>query len=298
VAFQLQQETRQVFAEHARTFALDYEMDPDAPEAASTSVRYLVGACPQVCADSWLAVAQAGGLSLAALEPRRDALARVSQPHLTQRMAQASLTLVLHCEAALGLALAGWGQVSYNFLRHRPLGFIALCRAGWIGIGVCAMGGAMLAAGFALVMTASVHAMQHRLQQGQPAARVLAQAREKHERAQAAQKLQAQQDQWLHKRQTAQAQSLAWTEALTQASQGIWISHIQQRGEHWWLEGEALSSQHAQRLLGHLKALDIWVKAPELPHLQLGTSAVAGQTTTSRSSVWIFRIEAELKADD
>jgi hypothetical protein len=296
VAFQLQQETRQVFAEHARTFALDYEVDLDPDVIAPASLRYLVGACPQACADSWLEVAHAGGLSLAALEPRRDALARVSQAHFTGSMPAASLALALQCDAAFGLALAGWGRVSYNFLPHRPLWFNALRRAWWVGMAVCAMGGAMLAAGFALVMTASADAKQHRLQQGQPAAQALAQAREDHQRAQTAQKLQAQRDQWVRNRQAAQAQSLAWSEALTQASQGIWVSHIQQHGEHWLLEGEALSSQHAQRLLGHLKALDIWAKPPELPQLQLGTSAVAGDAMTSGSSVWIFRIEAELKA--
>ena len=296
VAFQLQQETRQVFADHARTFALDYEVDMASDSALPASLRYLVGACSQTCADSWLELAHAGGLSFAALEPRRDALTRVSHTHLMGRMPAASVALALQCDAAFGLALAGWGAVSYNFLPHRPLWFKALRRAWWVAMAVCAMGGAMLAAGFALVMTASADAKQHRLQQGQPAAQALAQAREDHQRAQTAQKLQAQRDQWVRTRQAAQAQSLAWSEALTQASQGIWVSHIQQHGEHWLLEGEALSSQHAQRLLGHLKALDIWAKPPELPQLQLGTSAVAGDAMTSGSSVWIFRIEAELKA--
>jgi hypothetical protein len=49
-------------------------------------------------------------------------------------------------------------------------------------------------------------------------------------------------------------------------------------------------------LLGQLKALDIWATSPELPQLQLGTSAVAGEAVSSGASVWIFRIEAELKA--
>ena len=296
VAFQLQQETRQVFADHASTFALDYEVEMEADTASIASFRYLVGACPQDCADSWLEVAHAGGLLLAALEPRRDALTRLGQAHLTGCMPAASVALALQCDAAFGLALAEWGKVSYNFLPHRSLWFKALRRAWWVGMAVCAMGGAMLAAGFALVMTASADASQLRLRQGQPAAQILAQAQRDHQQAQEVQKLQTQRALWVRHRQANQAQSMAWSQALSRASQGVWVSHIQQQGEHWLLEGEALSSQHAQRLLGSLKALDIWAKPPQLPQLQLGSSAVLGAANANSSPVWIFRIEAELKA--
>jgi hypothetical protein len=295
VAFQLQQETREVFVDFASRFALDYEVDLDTTHLAAGELRYLVGACPLACAESWVAFARLGGFKLAALEPRRDALARMSHTHLTGAMPAASLGSALQCDAALGLALAGWAKVGYNFLPHRPLWLKALRRAWWLGMAVCAMGGAVLAAGFALVLSASADATGQPLRQGQSAEQQLAQARQAYQQVQAAQKLQTQLAQWIGQRQAQQAQSLAWSQTLSQASQGIWVSHIQQQGERWQVEGEALSSTHAQRLLGQLKALDIWAKSPELPQLYIGSSSAGGSATDS-ASVWIFRIEAELKA--
>lgn len=296
VAFQLQQETRTLFADHANQFALDYELDVEPDMTSPASLRYLVGACPQACASSWLAVAHEGDFRFCALEPERDALNRLNQGSVMHRLPAASMALALQCDVGFGLALAGWASGGYNFLPHRPPWVKALRRAWWVGMAVCAMGGAMLAAGFAMVMTASAEATQHRLRQVPPAAKVLAQAQENHQQAQAAQKLQAQRQQWLQSRQVQQAQSLAWSQALSQSSQGIWVAHIRQQGERWQVEGEALSSTHAQRLLGQLKALDIWAKPPELPQLELGPSATVGSTSANGTSVWLFRIEAELKA--
>ena len=296
VAFQLQHETRALYADHANQFALDYEVDVEPDVTSPASLRYLVGACPQACASSWLEVAHVGGFRLGALEPERDALSRVNQVALTRNLPAASMALALQCDVGFGLALAAWSRVSYNFLPHRPLWVKALRRAWWVGVAVCAMGGAMLAAGFAMVMTASAEATQHRLRQTLPAEKVLAQARQNYQQAQTAQKLQAQRKQWLQSRQVQQAQSLAWSQALSQSSQGIWVAHIRQQGERWQVEGEALSSTHAQRLLGQLKALDIWARPPELPQLELGPSATVGSTPAYGTSVWLFRIEAELKA--
>ena len=296
VTFQLQQETRELFVDHAKAFALDYEIDEDDATHPRDSRRYLVSACPAVCADGWLEVARAEGFHFSALEPERDALARLGQAELTGAIPAANLALALQCDVALGLALGSWSRVSYNFLPHRPLWRQALRRAWWMGLGVCALGGAILAAGFAMVMSAATDITQERVDlAGQAAEQILAQARQGYQQAQSAQKLQTLRMQWLQNRQAMQAQSLAWSEVLSQASQGIWISHIHQQGEHWLLEGEALSAAHAQRLLGSLKALDIWAKSPDLPHLQIGASAVAG-ASTGRATVWVFRIEGELKA--
>lgn len=295
VAFQLQLETREVFADLASSFALDYEIDLDPGNSSAASLRYLVGACPQACADSWLAFARMGNFQVAALEPRRDALSRLGHAHLTGGMPAVSVALALQCDVALGLALAGWAKVGYNFLPHRPLWFKALRRACWLGMAVCAMGGAMLAAGFALVMSASADATQQQLQHDQSAEKALAQARQGYRQAQATQKLQTQRAQWVRQRQAQQAHSLAWSQTLSQASQGIWVSHIQQQGERWQIEGEALSSSHVQRLLGQFQALDIWAKPPELPQLHIGPGSVSGDAASS-ASVWIFRIEGELKA--
>ena len=293
VLFQLQREIREVFADQVGEFALDYEVDIEPCSTRMASLRYLVGVCPQACVDVWLDMAHAGGWSLAAVEPRRDALARVSQTHLMRRMPAANVALALQYDAALGLALAGWAQVGCNFLPHRPLWLETLRRAWWTGMVVCVMGGVVLAAGFALVMTASAEVTQSRQPQWQSVEQTLIQARQSHQQAQVAQKMQAQRAQWLLTRQAIQAQSLAWSQVLSHASHGIWVSHIQQQGERWQVEGEALSSAHVQRLLSRLKALDIWGRSPELPHLQLGTSAVEGDL---KPPVWLFRIEAELKA--
>lgn len=296
VAFQIRHETHLVFPDLEPDFAIDYEVDADPSGGASELTRYFVGVCPKACTESWLEVAHAAGFRFSALEPRRDALARLSQTHLLGQMPAAGVALALQCDAALGLALAGWSKAGYNFFPHRPLWFKALRRAWWMGVAVSAMGGAMLAAGFALVMTASADASLQHLQQAPSAEQALALARKNHQQAQTADRLQTQRAQWLNHRQVTQAQSLAWSQALSQASQGVWVSRIQQQGEHWQVAGEALSSTHAQRLLGHLKSLDIWAKPPELPQLHLGPSSVVGGTSGAGSSVWIFRIEAELKA--
>lgn len=296
VAFQLQQDMREVFDDPTSPLALDYQVDFEPSAERTVLLRYWVGACPQACVDAWQAVAHGAGWSLAGLEPRRDAVARLSQTNLIARMPAASVALALQYDAALGLALAGWSPVSCNFLPHRPLWFEALHRAWWLGMVVCAMGGVVLAAGLTLVLSASADVTSSRKSQWESVEQTLTQARQSYQQAQATQKMQSQRQQWLDARQALQAQSLAWSQVLSHASQGIWVSHIQQQGEHWQVEGEALSSAHVQHLLGRLKALDIWRQPPELPQLHLGTSAVEADALTGQTSVWLFRIEAELKA--
>jgi hypothetical protein len=68
------------------------------------------------------------------------------------------------------------------------------------------------------------------------------------------------------------------------------VAHVSQQGTRWTVQGEALSSKHAQHLVQQLKALDIWAQAPELPHLQ-----VLPAVSTTGLPVWQFRIEADLK---
>jgi Tfp pilus assembly protein PilN len=87
-----------------------------------------------------------------------------------------------------------------------------------------------------------------------------------------------------------QSQTLRWSQVLSHATQGVWVASVQQQGARWTVQGEALSSDHVQRLLAQLKALDIWAQAPELPHLQ-----VVPANARSGLSVWQFRIEADLK---
>jgi hypothetical protein len=94
----------------------------------------------------------------------------------------------------------------------------------------------------------------------------------------------------LKTRQGLQAQSLQWSRVLSQATQGVWVASVKQQGTRWTVQGEALSSGHAQQLVAQLKALDIWAQAPELPHLR-----VTPATSRTGLPVWQFRIEADLK---
>jgi hypothetical protein len=87
-----------------------------------------------------------------------------------------------------------------------------------------------------------------------------------------------------------QSQSLQWSRVLSQSAQGVWVASVKQQGTRWTVQGEALSSRHAQQLVKQLKALDIWAQAPELPQLQ-----VMPAVSTTGLPVWQFRIEADLK---
>jgi hypothetical protein len=77
---------------------------------------------------------------------------------------------------------------------------------------------------------------------------------------------------------------------LSQSAQGVWVVSVKQQGTRWTVQGEALSSTHAQQLVQQLKALDIWAQRPELPQLQVLPAA-----STTGLPVWQFRIEADLK---
>ena len=95
---------------------------------------------------------------------------------------------------------------------------------------------------------------------------------------------------WLKARQALQSQSLQWSRVLSHAAQGVWVASVKQQGTRWTVQGEALSSNHAQQLVQQLQALDIWAQAPELPQLQ-----VMPAMSTTGLPVWQFRIEADLK---
>jgi hypothetical protein len=100
----------------------------------------------------------------------------------------------------------------------------------------------------------------------------------------------AEQLRWFKDRQHVQSQSLKWSRVLSHAAQGVWVASVKQQGTRWIVQGEALSSSHAQQLVQQLKALDIWAQAPELPQLQ-----VMPAVSTTGLPVWQFRIEADLK---
>ena len=152
------------------------------------------------------------------------------------------------------------------------------------------MGGAFLAAGFALVMASAAETKYHHLDDAVASARAYDDAQKAHAQAKAVDERRAEQVRWLKARQDLQSQSLKWSRVLSHAAQGVWVASVKQQGTRWTVQGEALSSTHAQQLVQQLKALDIWAQAPELPQLQ-----VVPAVSTTGLPVWQFRIEADLK---
>jgi hypothetical protein len=147
-----------------------------------------------------------------------------------------------------------------------------------------------LAAGFALVMTSAAESKYQHMDDAVASARAFDEAQKAHQRAKAEQDRRIEQTRWLKARQDLQAQSLQWSRVLSHAAQGVWVGSVKQQGTRWTVQGEALSSTHAQQLVKQLKALDIWAQAPELPQLQ-----VMPTVSTTGLPVWQFRIEADLK---
>jgi Fimbrial assembly protein (PilN) len=152
------------------------------------------------------------------------------------------------------------------------------------------MGGAFLAAGFAMVIASAADSQYQKLGDAGAAARAFDAAQKAHAQAKATDERRTAQARWLTARQDLQAQSLQWSHVLSHAAQGVWVGSVKQQGTRWTVQGEALSATHAQQLVKQLKALDIWAQAPELPQLQV-TPAVS----TTGLPVWQFRIEADLK---
>jgi hypothetical protein len=152
------------------------------------------------------------------------------------------------------------------------------------------MGGAFLAAGFAMVMASAAESKQPHASDVVASARAFDEAQKVHARIKALHERRVEQTRWLKARQDLQSQSLQWSRVLSQATQGVWVASVKQQGTRWTVQGEALSSSHAQQLVKQLKALDIWMHAPELPQLQ-----VMPAVSTTGLPVWQFRIEADLK---
>jgi hypothetical protein len=235
-------------------------------------------------------VAQVAGITAQVVEPRHDAAQRVAQSQAFAQLPPASVALALQCDEAFGLALRAWHNQGMNFLPHRENAQHVLRRAWLQGITVCAMGGAVLAAGFAMVMGAAAETKYAQMGDVTASARERDQAQKDHEQAKAEQARRFEQARWLKVRKDLQLQSLQWSRVLSQSAQGVWVVSVKQQGTRWTVQGEALSSTHAQQLVQQLKALDIWAQRPELPQLQVLPAA-----STTGLPVWQFRIEADLK---
>ena len=289
VAFQLQAEVQSVLPDHAPEMCIDYSLDTEASPAGEQ--RYLVQAAPRLRVEALQRVAHHAGLKAVVVEPRQDAAQRTEQSHaLVGHLPQASAALALQCDEAFGLALRAWHDEGTNFLPHRENTQHVLRRAWLLGVAVCAMGGAFLAAGFAIVMTSAADNKQPSMTDVRVSARAFEDAQKAHMQAKAQQDRYAEQVRWLKARQELQSQSLQWSRVLSHAAHGVWVASVKQQGTRWTVQGEALSSKHAQQLVQQLKVLDIWAKAPELPQLQ-----VIPAVSTTGLPVWQFRIEADLK---
>ncbi len=288
VAFQLQAQVQSVLPDYAAEVCIDYTVDTEPAPAGEQG--YLVQAAPRPQVQALQRVAQAAGLKARVIEPRHDAARRTEQSHVLAALPPASVALALQCDEAFGLALRAWHDEGANFLPHREDAQHVLRRAWLLGLAVCAMGGVFLAAGFAMVMTTAAQTQYHHLGDVVASARALEDAQKAHAQAKAVDGRRAEQARWLKARQNLQSQSLQWSRVLSHAAQGVWVAGVKQQGTRWTVQGEALSSSHAQQLVQQLKALDIWAQAPELPQLQV-TPAVS----TTGLPVWQFRIEADLK---
>ncbi len=288
VAFQLQAEVQSLLPAHAPEMSIDFVPDPS--PAPVGQQRYWVRAASRTMVEGLQQVAHAAGLTAKAVEPRGEAVQRVVQsPALTQ-LPSASAALALSCDAAFGLALRAWHDQGTNFLAHHGDMHKALQRAWLLGMLVCIMGGAVLAAGFAMVIASVAETTRQHMGDVVASARAYDAAHKAHTQAKAIQERQAEQTRWLNARKDLQSQSLQWGRVLSQSTQGVWVANVRQQGARWAVQGEALTSSHAQQLLKHLKALDIWAQAPELLQLQLMPAV-----PTTGLPVWQFRMEAELK---
>lgn len=288
VAFQLQAEVESMLPEYAAEVCIDYAIDTEPAPVGEQG--YLVQAAPRPQVDALQRMAQAAGLVLRVIEPRYDAARRTAQSNVMAALPPASVALALQCDEAFGLALRAWHDEGTNFLPHRADTHHGLRRAWFLGVAVCAMGGAFLAAGFAMVMASAAETKYQHLGDAVASARAFDEAQKAHAQAKAMQKHSAELASWLKVRQDLQSQSLQWSRVLSQAAQGVWVASVKQQGTRWTVQGEALSSGHAQQLVQQLKALDIWAQNPELPQLQVMPAA-----STTGLPVWQFRIEADLK---
>ncbi len=288
VAFQLQAEVQSLLPPDADEVCIDYTADPRSAQAGEQS--YEVQAAPRSQVDALQRLAQAAGLKVRVVEPRHDAACRTEQRHALAALPPASVALALQCNEAFGLALRAWHDEGVNFLPHRQNAQRALRRAWMLRMALWAMAGALLAASFAVAVESAAENKHPHLGDASASAREFDDAQKAHAQARAAHERRAAQARWLKTRQDLQSHSLQWSRVLSQAAQGVWVSSVKQQGTRWTVQGEALSSSHAQQLVQQLKALDIWAQAPELPQLQ-----VMPVVPTTGLPVWQFRIEADLK---
>ena len=288
VVFQLRAEVQSLLPAYPPEVCIDFV--PDSEAAPAGQQRYLVQAVPRSTVDALHKVAHAAGLIAKAVEPRGDAAQRAIQSPVFTQLTAASAALALQCDEAFGLALRAWHGRGADFLPPQEQAEHALRRNWLLQVAVCAIGGAVLAAGFAAAIASAAEAKHQHMGDVVASALAYDTAHKAHAKAKDLQALQAEQARWLKTRKDLQTQSSQWSRVLSQSARGVWVASVKQQGTRWTVQGEALSSGHAQQLVQKLKALEIWAQAPELPQLQ-----VTPTMSTTGLPVWQFRIEADLK---
>jgi hypothetical protein len=288
VAFQLLAEVQSMLPESATEVCIDYSVDTGPLSAGERT--YLVHAAPRSRIEALQRVAQFAGIEARAIEPRHETLRRAEHRQALAAIPQASVDSALQCDVAFHLALRAWHDQGVNFLPHREHAQHMLCRAWLLKMGACALGGAFLAAGIAMLLASATQTRQPRWADTVASARAFDEAHKAHAQAKALDERRSEQVRWFKSRQDLQLQSLQWSRVLSHAAQGVWVSSVKQQDQRWTLQGEALSPTHAQQLVQQLKVLDIWAQAPELPQMQLMHAA-----SSTGLPVWQFRIEADLK---
>ena len=289
VSFQLLAEAQSALIEGA-DMCIDYRLSPI--QGAVSELTYDVQSVPSDLVSAAQQLARAARLNLVSLMSSGEAnhLAKLSEP-LGQPTHSHAL-VEANDSVALGLAMSAWRRVEFNFLPHREMAQQTE-RLRWLRHALaCCVAGACLAA----LMVITLHVMTDTLQVKLPPSEIAAATRTHQAAKQAhdqlagmAQRANAQ-TKWLLGQQDLQASTVAWLRLLGQPASGVWLSHITQKGAHWSVQGEALSSQDAQQWVQRWGALDIWAKPPQLPAVHL-TQSLSQQGVP----VWQFQVDAELK---
>jgi hypothetical protein len=280
VLFQLMVEVQSALPDGADV-CIDYRVAPLQDSASELS--YLVLSTPRAFVREAQQLARAARLNLLAL---------MSRAHANQLAQRSELSIAADHTVALGLALSAWTPPEFNFFPYRDTVKKA-ARLTWLRL-ACAscVAGACLAAVWVMTLNSMTDALQAKWPPSErdAATRAHQVAKQAHDRLdKVAQRANAQAD-WLAKQQGLQATTLTWHRLLGQPAPGVWVSQVTQKGTHWSVQGEALSSHHAQQWVRGWGELDLWAKPPQLPEVQL-TQAVSHQGVP----VWRFQVEAELK---
>jgi hypothetical protein len=292
--FQVLAEVQAVLGVSAADLSIDFGWEsasasPSEESDAHVKV-YRTAAVPRFRVEALQRVAKAAHMKLCAVEGHSEAVRRTqTADHLTTLPA-VGVAMAMQYEAAFGLALGAWGSRAFNFLPHRAWADIALRQAWWLGIVACVVGGAFLATGFALVMASTATITLGAVANREAIARAHQTAQTAHTQAQREQHQRVLHAQWLQAQQVLHMQTAQWVRVLDQGTHGVSVIRVAQKGTHWQVQGEALSSAHATQVVQQLAALAIWTQPPVLSQLQIKTAPL-----TTGLPVWQFRIEAELK---